>query len=146
MTKLCKFVNVTQILNFLNMEELKKEAIEAFKKEKGELPADAGYPVVREQSGEVYFSHSLEDWQNYLDGQKSYATMFKLLFCDMVVLLFLILVGIGYNLSFALVITACLMLQIIPIVYTILVLNAAKRNHTDLYVYVGYKKKLYAIE
>ena len=49
--------------------KLMKEAIAAFTRRYEELPADAGWPVVRQWRNEVYFARSLEEWKTYKFGQ-----------------------------------------------------------------------------
>ena len=54
-----------------------REAIAAFTQKYEELPADAGWPVVREWKNDVYFARSLEEWKAYKFGQILMSVLFK---------------------------------------------------------------------
>lgn len=57
------------------MKDLRTKAIDAFKKKYGELPADAGFPVVRERLDAVYFARNVEDWHEYAKIQKFFGRL-----------------------------------------------------------------------
>ena len=57
--------------------KLEREAIAAFTQEYEELPADAGWPVVRQWKNEVYFARSLQEWKTYKFGQILLSVLFK---------------------------------------------------------------------
>ena len=67
-------------------------AIEAFKKKYNGLPADAGYPVVQELYGSVYFCRSKEDWQRFIKGRKMLSASFQIAilfsFCCLVAIVY----------------------------------------------------------
>lgn len=49
--------------------KIERKAIVAFTQRYEELPADAGWPVVRQWRNKVYFARSLEEWKAYKFGQ-----------------------------------------------------------------------------
>ena len=57
------------------MKDLRTRAIDAFKEKYGELPADAGFPVIRVRLDAVYFARNLEDWHEYAKEQKFFTKM-----------------------------------------------------------------------
>ena len=50
--------------------QLRMKAVNAFKAKYGILPADAGYPVVRQCQKNVYFARSQDDWREYVKATK----------------------------------------------------------------------------
>lgn len=57
--------------------KLEREAIAAFDRQYEELPADAGWPVVRQFGNDVYFARSLQEWKTYKFGQILMSLIFK---------------------------------------------------------------------
>ena len=111
------------------MEEktkLEREAIAAFNRQYEELPADAGWPVVREWRNEVYFARSLEEWKAYKFGQILLSLIFKA-----VILITLGAVGLvvfGYY-KIAL---YCVLAYLLPFAGTLLL---PRKNNSEVRIY-----------
>lgn len=125
--------------------KLVQEAIDAFKAKKGELPADAGYPVVREKDGDVYFSHSVEDWEKFAKEQKLYSSMFRVVLFGIAIAVATIIIGVLFHVDIWVVLSVCIFSQVIPMAYLALALKEIRRKVTDIFVYVGEREKIYAI-
>ena len=70
-----------------------KEAITAFAQKYEKLPADAGWPVVRQWRNEVYFARSLEEWKAYKFGQILMSLLFKSIIAITLGIIVLIVLG-----------------------------------------------------
>lgn len=53
-----------------------RDAIAAFTQKYEELPADAGWPVVKQWGKDVYFARSLKEWKSYKINQILTALLF----------------------------------------------------------------------
>ena len=124
---------------------LMEEAIKAFRERKGELPADAGYPVVREKVEEVYFARSVEDWHDFVRGQHLYASLVWVVLISTLAAIATIITGLMMSASALVVVSICTFCLVMPMVYMAVVLKITSKPVADLYVYCGERKKFYAI-
>ena len=113
-----------------------REAIAAFTQKYEELPADAGWPVVKQWGNEVYFARSLEEWRSYKIGQILTGLLFKA-----VMLLTLGIIGLavfGY----------CKIALYCAIAYPVLfagTLLLPRKNNSEIRFYSRYEGKIHRI-
>lgn len=140
-------INIINLNNtIMEKSKLMAEAIEAFKVRYGELPADAGWPVVREFKGSVYFSRSKEDWERYKRDYNRFNVIVK----GVCLLIAAVLAAIiGLYLYFGSVIP----LLFGGVAYAVVLFICAvsvyfftgKKVEKEIKEYDGYKKKFYSI-
>lgn len=97
MLKICYNLDkIILLTKFTIMEKslLMTKAIEAFKEKYGELPADAGYPVVRERNGSVYFARSAEDWHYFVKETKFLQKIFSFILITLLLIFIAVVCGI----------------------------------------------------
>ena len=73
--------------------KIERKAIVAFTQRYEELPADAGWPVVRQWRNKVYFARSLEEWKAYKFGQILMSLLFKSIIAITLGIIVLIVLG-----------------------------------------------------
>ena len=125
------------------------EAIEAFKVRYGELPADAGWPVVRELEGSVYFARSKGDWIGYAMDYYRFGAIVKaiylLLFVAVVVTTGLCLYC-GSFMPLIWGVAAYVTVGVLAVYVVSAYFFARKKaNESEIKEYNGYKKKFYSI-
>lgn len=115
--------------------KLEREAIAAFDRQYEELPADAGWPVVKQWRNEVYFARSLEEWKTYKFGQM----VMKLLFISIIILTLgvIVLAMLGYSRM-----VYCLLAY--PVVFAGLAL-LPKKNGSEIRFYTRNDGKIHRI-
>lgn len=129
--------------------KLMAEAIEAFKVRYGELPADAGFPVVRELEGSVYFARSKGDWIGYAIAHYKYTAVLKAVLIFIVVATVTILsccVGTHSLVPLAWGIVVYVVAMAVLYFVSFLIFRRDSRGEGILREYDGMRKKFYAIE
>ena len=130
----------------MEKNKLMAEALEAFKAKYNELPADAGYPVVREKDGSVYFSRSVESWGQYLIWEYRISVLIR------TTLVFIVIVFVSATAA-CIYFSSLLPALLAGAAYAVWMLAAlllssffflGKKND-EIKEYNGYKKKFYAI-
>lgn len=115
--------------------KLEREAIAAFNRQYEELPADAGWPVVRQWRNEVYFARSLEEWKTYKFGQILLSVLFKSVIA--ITLGIIVLAVLEYSKM-----VYCLLAY--PVVFAVSAL-LPKKNGSEIRFYTSYDGKIHRI-
>ncbi len=116
------------------------EARAAFAKKFDELPADAGWPVVKEWRNHVYFARSLADWKGYKRGQLFLSFIFLMVGIVTVTAIITLILGIYWVslsmlISYFVLLIAALLIQGRP----------NKKNSREILNYQGEDKKFVRI-
>ena len=133
----------------MEKSKLMIEAIEAFKIRYGELPADAGWPVVREFKGSVYFSRSKNDWIRYAIAHYKFTAMVKAVLFFIAVATVTILcccVGMHSLVPLAWGVAVYIVAMGVLYIVSLFLFRRDSRGEGTLREYDGMRKKFYAIE
>lgn len=125
------------------------EALEAFKTKYGELPADAGYPVVREMGKDIYFTHSVDDWVNYTVAYYRFYGLVKVVIFSIIAAVVASVCVCWYTASFTPFLWALApyaVFLLLMYLVSLMLFKRKKNGEGELINYSGCRKKFYVIE